>query len=218
MPAAPKTRIPGFSQGVRTGTGVRTVKLVAPICPNSQRRRKSDGTFEEVGQNCQLAGHGWWTMCEEKGHDPYFSTTKRYETVDVTDAEGFVTGTKKKPIEEKRPNIVQVPVGRRYHSGQGAVNSIRNKGRKRLGEMGLEECCQFRNCQKDVNKRFVSPAFGSYCSREHLGLVAADQQGIFLTQVSGDAVTLLGGVEEKARQKRAAEMRQALAEAEVPLQ
>jgi hypothetical protein len=218
MPAAAeKKKIPGFSQGVRKNSAVRMVNLVAPVCPNSQRRRKSDGTFEEVGQNCQLSGHGWWVMCEKLGHDPYFSNHKTYETIDVTDEEGYVVGTKKRPVLNRRPNIVQVPVGVRYHSGQGAVNSIRNKGRKRLGDLGYEEVCQFRNCQKEVDKKHISKAFGSYCSREHLALVCADQKSIALTQVDGDVASLLGGIESQARQNRQSQLRQALADVESDL-
>lgn len=204
-------KIPGFSQGVRANSAMRMIKLAAPVCPNSQRVRQSDGSFKEVGQNCQMAGGRWWEMCEQLGHNPYFSTKTYYETVDIKDDEGFVTGTKKKPVEVTRPNIVQVPVARRMHSGNGARNSIEKKGRKRLREIGYEEVCQFRNCQNPVSPRCRSRAFGDYCSTDHLSLIAADQQGIMLPQIGG----FEGAAMESARQNRARLLREAVTTADL---
>lgn len=204
-------KIPGFSQGVRVNSAMRMIKLAAPVCPNSQRVKQSDGTFKEIGQNCQLAGGRWWEACEALGHNPYFTTTTYYETVDIKDEEGFITGTKKKPVTVTRPNINQVPVARRMHSGRGAINSIERKGRKRLRDIGYEEVCQFRNCQRPIDPRCRSRAFGDYCSTEHLSLVAADQQSIMLPQVGG----FEGANLERVRQERAKELREAVASADL---
>jgi len=204
-------QIPGFSQGVRANSAMRMMKLAAPICPNSQRKRNSDGTFAEIGQNCQLAGGKWWEMCESLGHNPYFRTRTYYESVDIVDAEGFITGTKQKPVTVTLPNIVQVPIARRMHNGQGVVNSMAKKGRKRLRDIGYEEVCQFRNCQNPIDPRSRSRAFGEYCSNDHLSLIAADQQSIMLPQVFG----FEGAAVEQTRQNRARLLREATATADL---
>jgi len=206
--ATEKKKIPGFSQGVRANAAVRTVKLAAPVCPNSQRKRNSDGSWSEIGQNCQLAGGKWWELCESLGHDPYFSVQTYYETVDVLDDEGFVVGTKKKAIEVRRPNIRQTALNRRHNSGNGVKNAMEKKGRKRLADIGYEEVCQFRNCQNPVNSRYTTPAFGAYCSFEHLSLVAADSQEIMLPQING---VTEGPNIEKVRQRRQKMLREAIA-------
>jgi hypothetical protein len=205
---AEKKTIPGFSQGVRINGQVRTVKLAAPICPNSQQKRNSDGSIAYVGPNCQLEGGQWWLACEARGHNPYFSKRTYYETVDVTDADGFVIGTKKKPITIERPNVVQVQLSRRHHSGQGVTRSMERKGRKRLSDLGYEEVCQYRNCQDPV--RVVNSAFGAYCSQSHLMLVAADEQEIFLPQPGG----LEGAHSGKTQQKRDKMLRDSIAGSE----
>lgn len=199
-------KIPGFSQGVRDNAAVRMVKLVAPVCPNSQRKRNSDGSWAEVGQNCQLAGGKWWIDCEAREHDPYFTTRTYYETVDVVDDDGFIVGAKKKPVTVRRPNIVQVPLGRRHHSGNGVKISMEKKGRRRLSDFGFEEVCQFRNCQNPVNPKYSSPAFGAYCSFNHMGLIAADAQEIMLPQING---VTEGPNVDKVRQRRAKMLRDA---------
>jgi hypothetical protein len=118
--------------------------------------------------------------------------------VDVTDAEGFVTGTKKKPVEVTRPNIVQVPLARRMHSGNGVKNSMEKKGRRRLADFGFAEVCQLRNCQNEVQKKYTSPAFGGYCSYEHMAVVAADAQEIMIPQLNGITEgTRIGQVRQK---------------------
>lgn len=212
MPEVKKEMIKGFSQGVRENSAVRMMKLAAPVCPNSQRIRQSDGSFKEQGQNCQLAGGKWWLMCEELGHDPYHRTRVWYETVDEWDtATGELTGTKKLRREAKELNVVQVPIGRRYHSGMGVVNSMERKGRRRLRDLGYEEVCQFRNCQRPIDPKAISPAFGQYCSRQHLALVAADQQQVMLQYV----VPQLDGGTGQSSSMRAKQLREALAGAEV---
>ena len=204
-------KLPGFSQGVRANSAMRMIKLAAPICPNSQRKRQSDGTFVDVGQNCQLSGGRWWEMCESLGHNPYYTTRTYYEPVDIKDEDGFITGTKKRPVEVTRLNVVQVPVARRMHSGRGVVNSIEKKGRKRLKDVGYEEVCQFRNCQNPINPKYRSRAFGEYCSNDHLALVAADQQSIMLPQIGG----FEGAQIEQTRQNRARLLREAVATADL---
>src|SRR5687767_4561040 len=111
-------KLPGFSQGVRTNSAMRMVKLAAPICPNSQaeyeegpdgKKRVKDKN-PDTAQNCQMEGGEWWIECQEKGHNPYFRTRVWYTKQDTfeTDENGddVLTGTKTIRHELKLPNIV----------------------------------------------------------------------------------------------------------------
>lgn len=190
-------QIPGFSQGVRENSAVRMVKLGRPICPHSkiEMERDSKGVPRPKYDgpnplNCQSAGGEWWKMCEDLGHNPYFTTTKWYTTQDVIeekkDAEGNGTGVFVKtgedliPHEEVRPNIAQVAISIRINSGKGAIIAVQKKGFKRLPDLGYFDVCQFRNCQKPVQRKWKSQKYGAYCSKEHLALIAADAESIAL--------------------------------------
>jgi len=208
-------KIPGFSVGVRENSAVRRMVLAAPVCPYSrvEMERTTDGRYvvKDRGPsqvNCQRAGGKWWLDCESRGHDPYFSTRVWYTTEDVLDENSVVTGVKKIRHEEKLLNTVSVPLGRRFHSGRGVINSIEKKGRRRLSELGYQEVCQFRNCQNPVSANAKSQAFGEFCSSRHLQLVAADAQGIFLVQFTGRTEM---GSEERIQQEREKQLREAAA-------
>jgi hypothetical protein len=218
-----KKQLPGFTMGVRENSSVRMVKLGSPVCPYSkvEMQRTPDGRWvpaENANQtaNCQLAGEQWWLACEERGHDPYYRTKVWYTNKDIwdTDDEGnqILTETKTIRHETREPNIIQCPVGLRYGGAQDPVYKLRRsmerKGRKRLGEIGYEEVCQYRNCQRPVNRRFRSRHVGDYCSIEHLQLVAADWQEIKLVQMTGRFEL---GSETQLRQKRMAQLREAAA-------
>ena len=209
--------IPGFSQGVRVNSAMRMMKLAAPICPNSKitMLRQPDGSYRPKDrgpqdQNCQLEGPQWWIACEARDHNPYYRTVVWYVEEDKyeTDANGndVMTGTKRIRHSTTFPNIVQVPIARRMHNGRGVIDSMRKKGRKRLGDLGYAEVCQFRNCQKPVDPKATSMAFGNYCSVEHLQLIAADAQAILLPQLTGP---LEAGIEEQVAGKRARLLREA---------
>ena len=185
--------IPGFSRGVRINSAVRMMKLGRPICPNSKvEMERIDGRYVPKPptpgrENCQLAGGEWWLNCDAIGHNPYFTVRKWYIEQDVIeekkDGEGNLTGIFTKtgvdliPQEETVPNLAQVAIGVRYNSDQGVVNALNKKGFKRLNDIGYFEVCQFRNCQKPVSPKVKSRKFGHYCSKEHLELICADQQG-----------------------------------------
>ena len=216
-------KIPGFTMGVRQNSAVRMVKLASPICPYSkvEMERTPDGrwvpaTNANLTANCQLGGGKWWEECEERGHDPYYSTRTWYTTKDQweedEDGNQLLTGTKTIRHEERRPNIIQCPVGLRYGGANDPVykmrRSMETKGRKRLHTIGYEEVCQFRNCQRPVNKRYRSRRIGDYCSLEHLQLIAADWQGTKLVQMTGRFEL---GQENEIRQKREEQLRAAAA-------
>lgn len=183
--------IPGFTRGVQSNAALRMLKLAQPICPNSKEEmeRLSDGRWvpkpKTPGkENCQRAGGQWWIDCEQRGHNPYFTTTKWYVTEDIleTDEQGRLIkkGEQLIPQEETRPNIAQVAISIRHNSGRGATKAIEKKGFKRLSDLGYFEVCQFRNCQKPVSSQVKSRNYGHYCSVEHLQLVCADVEGELL--------------------------------------
>lgn len=219
MPASKEElkKIPGFSQGVRPNSAVRMVKLARPICPNSSLKmvRGEDGKWvaaEVQEANCQLSGDPrWWEQCEALGHNPYWTVRVWYEPVDITteDENGdlIVTGTKRVKHTVKRPNLAQVAVGIRHNSGLGAKVKITKHGFKRLGDIGFEECCQFRNCQKPLDPKFTGTNFGNYCSYEHAALIGADIEGILLNYPE----PRLNGTEyEKIKREREKQLREGM--------
>lgn len=221
MPEAKKTleNIPGFSQGVRVNAAQRMIKMNRPICPNSKitmefdERGKPVVKETPVEQNCQLdeEGPNWWERCEARGHDPYFRTRTWYTIQDKLEETELPDGTKalvktgeyRIPHTAREPNLAQVAVNIRINNGRG-VEDARRKGFRRLNDAGFKDVCQFRNCQKDITKAGTSRTYGSYCSREHLQLIAADAESILLTQ--GALLPVDATRAQKKRQKQLREI------------
>lgn len=203
---ADKKEIPGFSQGVRINAAGRTVKMVRPICPNSKMDmiRTPEGrwipnpTPDPGRQNCQRMGGRWWEYCVKQGHNPYYSVREWDESRPRYDETGKLLETEVIHHREEYPNIAQVAAHIRLNSGRGPEYKMRYGGFKRLKDLGFEEVCQFRNCQKVA--RYTSNV-GLYCSQDHASLVAADAQGEFLTQITDKEFDL--GSEVGIRRKRA---------------
>lgn len=190
-------KLPGTSRGVRDNAAVRMLKLGRPICPNSKLKmiKDDDGKWvaaEEQLMNCQLMekddlpeGYGHWTeYCVAQGHDPYVTTRVWYEPVDLVeedeDGNQVVVGTKRMKHTTKRPNIAQVSISIRHNSGRGAIYKMQVHGFKRLADIGFEEVCQFRNCQKPLDPKYSGTNFGSYCGYNHLALIGAAEESILL--------------------------------------
>lgn len=181
--------LPGFSQGVRPTAVARLIVMAQPICPFSKITVELDSTGRPVPvkelrePNCQLAGGEWWKTCDEKGHDPYFTTHRWYTTEDVLenekDDEGNETGRLIKtgerliPHVEKRLNTAQVAAQKNINNGRGAIEAMEKKGFRRIKDFGYAEVCQMRNCQRLVSAEGSSRIYGSYCSKEHLAWFAA---------------------------------------------
>jgi len=213
-------KIPGFSQGVRDNAAVRMLKMARPICPNSKLKmaKDSEGKWvaaENQPQNCQLSNDPkWWETCAELGHNPYWTIRTWYEPVDLVeedeDGNQIVTGQKRIKHQVKRPNIAQVAIHIRVNSGQGAIMKMRDHGFARLADIGFEEACQFRNCQKPLDPKYSGTSYGSYCSYNHLSLIAADVEGVALHYPSQ---LINGGEFEKVRKARQKQLREAVASA-----
>lgn len=214
-------KLPGYSMGVRDNAAVRMVKLARPICPNSKISmvKDSDGKWvprELQLPNCQLAKGTWWIDCEARGHEPYFTNRVWYEVqdrleteIDPVTGEEFETVTGQKRIKHvnRYPNIAQVSLSIRHNSGRGAEFKIARHGFKRLGELGFEEVCQFRNCQVAVSKPGHGGVYGNYCGREHLMLAAADQESVMLHMPEA---SLNGEEFEKVKKLRRKQLREAI--------
>jgi hypothetical protein len=203
--------LPTSGVGLSANQPVRMVKLAHPICPNSKIEMEKDATGKWVRkqgptdperQNCQRMGYGWWKSCEEKGHNPYFREVVWYVTEDEFDDDGLMVGEKRFRRSRTLPNISQVAVAPHLNSGEGARRAVKNKGFKRLPDIGYAEVCQYRNCMNPVDPKFVSKTYGGYCRGEELALVVAEQQGEVLhrpdARLNGNEVDKI----ERARQKQ----------------
>jgi hypothetical protein len=185
-----KEKLPGFSSGVRANSAVRMVKLARPICPKSKLKMVKDDEgkwtpAEEQAVNCQLSDEPrWWKQCESLGHEPFFTTRVWYEKQDkleeIEPGVFEVTGQKRIRHTAKYPNIAQVAQTIRVNSAKGVQFKMERHGFKRLADLGYEEVCQFRNCQKPLSDAGKGGIYGNYCSLEHLSLIAADDQGMLL--------------------------------------
>lgn len=219
MAAKPKLeKIPGFSQGVRVNSAQRMIKLAVPICPFSQveHERDSGGQLRAKEkspgeQNCQREGGRWWDECIKREHDPYFRTQTWYtmEPILEQDDKGRLVKTGDQWIHHsiRQPNISQVAVNVRINSGKGAMRKIERHGFKRLSDLGYEEVCQYRNCQKPVSPQATSRKYGAFCSRMHLALVTADVESEMLHQPNS---YLNGNESEKVLRARDRQLREVL--------
>lgn len=212
--------IPGFSIGVRENSAMRMMKLGRPICPNSKIEMELDRNGRLVPkergpdvQNCQMEGRGWWDLCKERGHNPYFRTMTWYTPEDIIeeDDQGRLIKKGEQLIKHEvvAPNIAQVALALRINNGKGVQDAIEKKGYVRLNDIGYAEVCQFRNCQKPVGKGGSSRIYGNYCGQRHLALIAADAESIMLTQGA-----LLPVDSKRAQRKRNAQLREVLIGAE----
>lgn len=211
-------KIPGYSQGVRVNSSLRTIKLGRPICPFSAIEMEKDennkwvakqGPTDPDRQNCQKGSGAWWKDCEARGHDPYNRTIVWYVTQDEFDEEtGELTGTKQFRRTRTVPNFAQVAVAAHLNSGKGARRAITNKGFKRLPDLGYEEVCQYRNCQEPISPDAKSEKYGNYCCVEELALIAAAQQGILLHRPDA---RLNGDEEDKVIRERDKQLMEAVA-------
>lgn len=222
-------KLPGFSQGVRPNSSIRMKKLAQPICPGSKMEFEIDagGVPRPVAKgpdsgNHQLLyeeyGPGWIEACEADGHDPWHRTVVWYTVEDELEQ---IEGTNKfRKVGELRvrnevtvPNVAQVAITPRHNNYQGAVLKVANFGYRRLKDIGYAEVCEYRNCQKDIDPKFATRDYGSYCSREHLSLVVADAEAIILDQVDTSGVKLLSDTDyRKGKRRRDALLRQAVVE------
>lgn len=209
-------KLPGFSAGVRVNSAARMVKLARPICPNSKLKmvKNGDGRWvraEDQPQNCQLSDEPrWWEMCEALGHNPWETVTTWYEPQDILEEQDdgtfIVTGERRVKHVATRPNIAQVALGIRINSGKGAKFKMERHGFKRLADIGYEEVCQFRNCQKPLSDAGRGGEYGNYCGLEHLQLIAADAMGMMLNYPSA---SLNGEEYQKVQRMREKALREA---------
>lgn len=182
----PLKRLDGF--GSNRSTAIRDIVLAQPICPKSQIRGKIvAGQYEppEIGPddgNCQRAGKGWWNLCSDKGHNPYWRSVRVYHTVDVTETdpetgEEWVVDTRKKVVKADKLNATRVSPQISHNSGIGIGIKMRDHGFRRISDFGYAEVCQFGGCQNIPTMRCQ---YGDYCSEAHMNLVAAKEEGVFL--------------------------------------
>lgn len=181
MPFKKMESLPQRQQGVRETANLRMKLMAAPYCPVVDDPDKPGYTGEPNCQTEMNSAPGWWKICEERGHEPYFRIRKRIvkEPVkDNPDDPELITGYREKEREERKLNVVRVAISTRFHSGRGEAISMGLKGRKTLTDMGYKEKCEFRNCELDAK---LKSKYGNFCGARHARLIGADVEVTFLT-------------------------------------
>jgi hypothetical protein len=211
-------RLPGASGAGRfPDFGLKDVILAQPICPNSQIRGKMvNGHYEppEIGledMNCQLLGGQWYKVCEEKGHDPYWSKRNRIvtRTTFTVDEEGDKIPVEKRVlVEDKVLNVTGVSSSTRLGSGQSVRWKKRYFGFRNITDFGYSEICHLSRCQQPV--KLVSRQYGAYCSQLHLQLVAVEENEIALIRAEHKFAEDVTGSQTKAQRRRRRQLRNAV--------
>ena len=188
MVASKKESLPQVQIGVSERGNIRMKKLAAPRCPiqvDPTKARYTGDTFPETMSCQQETGNapGWWDLCTERGHDPYYTTFTKVIKEDIVGDDGVITGQRKRQVVTKKLNINQVPIGTRFASGQAERVSKGLKGRKDISEFGYNELCEYRNCELDAK---VKSKYGMFCTDRHARLIGADVEGIMLHNDSGE--------------------------------
>ncbi len=185
---------PFHDGAVNENAAIRMIRMAKPFCPvttNMDDPGIKTGTKKYTGDaNCQERfkknNQGVWDVekCESLGHDPFYTTFRRVEEVNVVDDSGMVTGKRQTEIHERRLNVTQVSDNSRHSNGMDIQLELA-RGSRFLEAFGIESPCEFRNC---VKPKQVKTRYGEYCSERHARLVAADKRGILLP-IGGDPYT-----------------------------
>ena len=177
MPFTKKESLPDRQQGVRETSSVRRKVMAAPRCPKVDDPEKKGYDGEPNCQNETQSAPGWWKLCEERGHDPYYSVDRKITKEPIVGEDGIITAYREKVIEKRRLNTVTVPIGTRFHSGRGEQITRGLKGRRSLTEMGFKEKCEYRNCELDAK---LNTKYGEFCGERHARLIGGDVEGMLL--------------------------------------
>jgi len=169
--------IPWEKTGLRMSAPSRTVKMIMPVCPESQ---SEDGSSQS---GCETSvGGAWWVECEKRGHDPYHQAKPVSHRTPVVreqeDGRQLIVGYDEEIELVRSPRVIQVPAGVRSNSGWWPDNKRFFHGYKFPHELGYKDMCEFRNCY-DPNVRFKTKA-GNYCNEEQAKMMAADLRHINL--------------------------------------
>lgn len=158
------------------------IKLTGPNMARSNRVLRVVKMLQPIHPECQHPyRRGWWTACEEAGHEPYLTkqevdvSTPVYDHDEDGDLVLVDTKTKRKLVVH--PNIVQVPLSRGVGDARAPERFAREKGFRHMEEMGYSPLCQMLNCWQEAK---LVTNWGEFCSTEHARLVAADEDEIAL--------------------------------------
>ena len=153
-----------FSRGpVVERAATRMVKVMRPLHGDCQHEFKN--------------GRGWWKICDQRGHDPYFRSRETIKKVAIKekgeDGRTRVTGYEEIVEGETRPNIKAVPMNIRINSAQSLQKGIVNRGYRPVTDFGYKPLCEMRNCEAPGK---VDTRYGRYCTERHARLVAANEE------------------------------------------
>ena len=152
--------------------GQATHKMARAICGASDPR-----------DECDVQRAEWWKRCESASHHPYMTVTEITERKPVL-ADADEAGRRK--IERwdeevyylETPNLEQIPVSVRVHSGNGIYWAIQ-RGCREVTELGYARFCDFGGCWAQPEE-ILETTFGHYCCEDHAIAAGADLRGVFV--------------------------------------
>ena len=155
--------------GPNKKASIRTVKMVAPICPVC-----TDGVHPR----------DWFNTCT---HDPFFHDQEMPEIVenrDYQDDGSYIVSDRKTVFRVRRmPNLRQVPLSPRHMGIQGSLSRKKfNRGWVVPEQVGVAPFCQALDCwSQDLPPRWVSEeGHGMYCAAAHALPNFAQEVGVVL--------------------------------------
>lgn len=174
------------SVGVRTGIGAgqRTIKMIEPHCPSYELN--DAGVLVPASDNCQVVYNHplWWKLCDhvEDKTDLYRRKTERIDTLPVIEEKNgrrVIVAHEQVITETAEWNWTQVPFGsERVNSGR-SIGDAQLGGAKHPSELGLRDCCEYRNCFNQPDSLLVTP-YGTFCKADEARLVGADVEEVVL--------------------------------------
>lgn len=169
--------LPNLQIGVSERSNVRMKILAAPRCPVQDDPAKPNYTGEVNCQRETKSYPGWWDLCTNRGHEPYWTIKKTIKKEPIVGEDGVITGYREVMLEKRTLNTVSVPIGTRFSSGRAEYLSKGLKGRKELTEFGFNPKCEYHNCDMDAK---VKSKYGMFCNDRHARLIGADVEGMML--------------------------------------
>jgi len=169
--------IPWEKTGVRLSAPSRTVKMIMPVCPESQSDDASGGSGCET-----TVGGAWWIECEKRGHDPYHQAKVVPHRAPIVreqeDGRQLIVGYDEQVELIRTPRVTQVPAGVRSNSGYLPDRKRFWHGYKMPHELGYKDMCEFRNCY-NPNIKYRTKA-GDFCDEMQAKMMLADTRHINL--------------------------------------
>lgn len=179
----------------RAMSNIRSIKMFYPSC-KSEPETGFEGCEDEPGASGTL----WWKGCIAKGHDPYYTISRKRELRDVTeailDANGNPTGRYKVTGQEETIVLVETPNTKQVHVtphvsgltyGFDPLTWARARGLIYVTDhptKPLKDFCEYHNCwsQQIVTRTGA----GNYCTEEAAKRIVLGQRGKAIEALNHD--------------------------------